>query len=414
MVQPPVIFVPGITATSLEDYYPIPPEEVWSAVLYKRYERISLHPDDIRYEAIEPARVGPYSLFGLIYEDLIEALRHDLTGTRDKPTPVFGFAYDWRQDCTRSADLLDEFVDEVLARAALIPHYRDEAFRVDLVGHSMGGLIIADYLKRHGKKKKVRRVVSIGTPVEGSIDAIQKLATGMGSLTGENPRDRERETARTLPSIYQLLPTYRGAVKASPGLSSDLFQTKTWQPSIRKTFGEYIRLHHAKIEAEVLFRQYLSAAKHLRQRVRGLSLRSSLPEGNGAWLAIVGVGAPTQVQVKISLWQRKPWFEFQNDIDEWPANFNTGDGTVPLLGACPSFLDRAQLVCISPEDFSRWELKDRVLAKTTGFHAALPTVNVIQRLTVRFLRPSFDGEVWGRRLPGVTKTLWPRWIEERK
>ncbi len=83
MVQPPVIFVPGITATSLEDYYPIPPEEVWTAVLYKRYERISLHPDDIRYEAIEPARVGPYSLFGLIYEDLIEALRHDLAGTRD-------------------------------------------------------------------------------------------------------------------------------------------------------------------------------------------------------------------------------------------------------------------------------------------------------------------------------------------
>ncbi|MCK4485881.1 MAG: hypothetical protein KAU38_03860 [Desulfobacterales bacterium] len=53
------------------------------------------------------------------------------------------FEYDWRQDCTLTADLLDRFVDEVIARTKLLPHYRDEDFRVDLVGHSMGGLIIA-------------------------------------------------------------------------------------------------------------------------------------------------------------------------------------------------------------------------------------------------------------------------------
>ena len=96
-VQPPVVVVPGITATGLEDFYPIPPEEIWSAVLTKKYERISLHPDDVRYEAIEPARVQPRALFGVIYADLVEALRHDLSPARDRPTPVFPFAYDWRQ-----------------------------------------------------------------------------------------------------------------------------------------------------------------------------------------------------------------------------------------------------------------------------------------------------------------------------
>src|SRR6266540_373379 len=107
-VQSPVIFVPGITGTGLDDYYPIPPEEIWSAVLKKNYERISMHPADPRYEAIEPARVQPGGIFGVIYQDLVEALRYDLTTRRTEPIPVFPFSYDWRQDCTHTADLLAE------------------------------------------------------------------------------------------------------------------------------------------------------------------------------------------------------------------------------------------------------------------------------------------------------------------
>ena len=51
-VQPLVIVVPGITGTGLEDYYPIPPEEVWSAILKKNYERISMHPDNPRMKRL--------------------------------------------------------------------------------------------------------------------------------------------------------------------------------------------------------------------------------------------------------------------------------------------------------------------------------------------------------------------------
>ncbi|MDY6837846.1 MAG: alpha/beta fold hydrolase [Thermodesulfobacteriota bacterium] len=68
-----------------------------------------------------------------------------------------------------TADVLDYFVDEVMDRTKLLPHYKRRRFGVDLVGHSMGGLIIADYLKRYGQRKKIRRVVSIGTPFEGAI-----------------------------------------------------------------------------------------------------------------------------------------------------------------------------------------------------------------------------------------------------
>ena len=68
-VQNPVIVVPGITATSLVDDYPLNTDELWSMVVNKEYARIALHPDDLRYEAIEPAHVVPRQLFP-IYEDL--------------------------------------------------------------------------------------------------------------------------------------------------------------------------------------------------------------------------------------------------------------------------------------------------------------------------------------------------------
>jgi alpha-beta hydrolase superfamily lysophospholipase len=177
MLQPPVIVLPGITATGLEDHYPLDPETVWSAIRPRDYPRIALHPDDVRYEAQEPARVLPRSPFGLVYGDLVAALRHDLTRRADQPTPVFGFGYDWRQDCARTAQQLGAFVEEVLARTALLPHYRREPpSQVDLVGHSMGGLVLARYLADVQNiprpRRRVRRVVTLGTPFRGSMDSM--------------------------------------------------------------------------------------------------------------------------------------------------------------------------------------------------------------------------------------------------
>ena len=101
--QNPVIVLPGITGTSLDDAYPIDRHELWSAVLHKEYERVALHPDDLRFEALEPARVVPGRLFDVVYGDLVDALRHDLSVRADLPTPVFPFPYDWRQPLQATA-----------------------------------------------------------------------------------------------------------------------------------------------------------------------------------------------------------------------------------------------------------------------------------------------------------------------
>jgi pimeloyl-ACP methyl ester carboxylesterase len=57
--------------------------------------------------------------------------------------------------------------------------------RVDIVGHSMGGLVGLDYLKRLGGRHRVRRLVMLGTPAQGTWSALLGLVTaplGLASL----------------------------------------------------------------------------------------------------------------------------------------------------------------------------------------------------------------------------------------
>jgi pimeloyl-ACP methyl ester carboxylesterase len=425
-MQPPVIVVPGITASVLEDRYPIEPEEVWTAVLRKNFERITLHPDDLRYEAVEPARVGARNPMPLVYGDLVEALRHDLTKLREKPTPVFAFGYDWRKDCFESAQALESLIDEVLARTRLLPHYRkDPPQQVDLVAHSMGGLIVSAYLRgkqtgRHGFTKgvsRVRRVVTMGTPFRGSVDAVHKLATGMGTLTGPNPRDREREAARLTPALYQLLPTFTGAAKRSEdGSPVGLLDVEDWQPSVLQTLKQFITQVSAEISAEQLFSGFLARAKTLIEAVNSLDLKdkTTLPEGPDGWLPIVGVDTSTLLSVEIESYRRNPWFKLLDAQNEGAGSTQTGDGTVPYLGAKPDFLPAERLVCVTPGDLSMWEVGDTALTKLSGLHGMLPNVNLVQRLAIRHLRDDFDADFWGHPAPDAQKPLqWPKWLKPR-
>ena len=94
--------------------------------------------------------------------------------------------------------------------------------KVGLVGHSMGGLVICEYLHHHGSERRVGKVATMGTPYLGSVEAVVKLATGLGNLSRGMPTERERETARTMPAIYQLLPSYRRAVTSQETSRTDL------------------------------------------------------------------------------------------------------------------------------------------------------------------------------------------------
>ena len=412
--QTPVIVIPGITGSSLEDEYPLDRNAVWSAVINKEYERIALHPDDLRYEAVEPARVVRGKPFELVYGELVRALRHDLSVHADKPTPVFAFPYDWRQPVEDTARGLGAFIAEVIARTRLLRHYKDWPAKrqlVDLVGHSMGGLVIAEYLAQcqaapSATAHRVRRVATLGTPHRGAVDAIVKLATGLASLGGETPSERERESARTTPAVYQLVPTYDGAIEAAQAV--DILDAASWQSGVIDSLAEYVRLRAVsppltkpalRTRGRQLLQQLLERARQLRARSAALDL-TSLGLAPEAWLTVAGSGADTRATLGWEQSQDGPRFKLKS------AKPDAGDGTVPLAGALPPFLPRESVVTVRPDDFEWFELKDKALLHVAGFHAQLPNMNLAQRLVLRHLREDYRGVIWGRPLPGVSKAAW--------
>ena len=424
----PVIVVPGITASYLRDDYPLPPENIWS-VLTHRYEQVKLHPNDLRYEAIEPAMVRSGQVFEMAYEELINELRFNLSPAADKPVPVYPFAYDWRHPLEQIEAVFADFVQEVIERTKLIGHYHASDYhdnpKVNLVGHSMGGLIISGYLDSAGKNAPVGKVATLATPFQGSYEAIIKVITGTADLGTKAPSSRERESARLTPSLYHLLPSFASAVTTEDGKARSLFDPKVWQPSVVESISELVRLHGLQArgrsskkarreDAQGLLDEMLALAKKHRARVDKLDLAKCGLERED-WLAIVGVGSVTRVRMSIVDGPGGPQFDLRSADrhDEWRNSDDklarlTGDGTVPFEGALPLFLDETDIVCVCPEDFGYWELEDKVLTRFAGFHGILPNMNMIHRLLVRFFTDSPDRRenTWGRGIPGVPQSNW--------
>ncbi|HAV63352.1 MAG TPA: hypothetical protein DCY13_13425 [Verrucomicrobiales bacterium] len=418
----PVIFIPGITASELSDEYPADHERVWG-VLRKDFARIALHPDETRYEAKEPAVVRADRVFRLVYEEFIEELRHNLSPQPDQPTPVFAFPYDWRQPLERTARDLAAFIDEVIGRTGLLRHYHRARYdtdpKVNLVGHSMGGLVIAEYLAQNPSQHRVHKLASLGTPYRGSFEAVLKVATGTAAIGSNQSASREREVARVTPALYHLLPRYPGAVAPARGLESDLFNVATWQPSVMDSIETYVRLYglrkgNDRRRAEQLFGVMLQQAAEHRSRVDTLNL-AGLGLDSRRWLTVIGVGEETRVRLRIARGaDGRPAFDLaskdrSNDwkVRNWRGKVNTGDGTVPYLGARPEFIPVNELVCVSDDDFGYWELKDRLLEGVgAGLHATLPLMNLCQRIVVSHLRGRPFGKVWGRPAPDIGSAEW--------
>jgi len=72
-------------------------------------------------------------------------------------------------DIRDSAGLIARKVESIVAQT--------EVTHVDIVGHSMGGLVGLDYLKRLGGRHRVRRLIMLGTPTHGTWSALLGLVS---------------------------------------------------------------------------------------------------------------------------------------------------------------------------------------------------------------------------------------------
>ncbi|MHA6759362.1 esterase/lipase family protein [Streptacidiphilus sp. PAMC 29251] len=138
------------------------------------------------------------------YSDLVDWLELNFTLRRAIPgggsvPNLIEFGYDWRLSCRYNAERLRERIDQALGAWRAGGPATAEA-KVTFICHSMGGLVTRHYVEQLGGAEVTRRVITLGTPHRGSLDALETLVNGMP--LGLTP------FAQSLPSLHQLAPDY--------------------------------------------------------------------------------------------------------------------------------------------------------------------------------------------------------------
>lgn len=254
----PVIIIPGITGSDLVNERTN--KTVWFSPRRAKDDDIRL-PISANIAANRDGLVARDIIRGVkisrilpeieIYEKAIQALeknggyrevKWDEVKTGDDQDTFFVFAYDWRRDNVENARLLISKIESV--KKSL----NKPDLKFNIVSHSMGGLI-SRYAAMYGDAdipsgtprptwagaKHIDKVFLVGTPNEGSIQALEALQNGLSYLrSGINLpfiRDITVFDVFTIPSIYQLLPQEDSLTAFNEDLKLvklDLYNPATW------------------------------------------------------------------------------------------------------------------------------------------------------------------------------------------
>ncbi|MEU3662496.1 hypothetical protein AB0E77_22525 [Streptomyces sp. NPDC032940] len=133
-------------------------------------------------------------------------VRHLRTCLKDPARQLKLFPYDWRLSNAYNARLLLDRATRWLHEWRNGGGGRDA--RLQLVCHSMGGLIGRYFLHVLGGGEMTRRLYTIGTPYRGSTKAVRALTGHLLPPAMDRFGERLRAVAETFPSIAELLPVY--------------------------------------------------------------------------------------------------------------------------------------------------------------------------------------------------------------
>jgi pimeloyl-ACP methyl ester carboxylesterase len=195
----PVVVIPGFYGSKLAEASS--GELVWLPLLGLGTADLTLK--SLALDPHNPDRVVPVGIFDEIpilpflsvgiYKNLIQFIQGNLS------LPCLGFFYDWRKSLDEAADLL----------AGQLSRLRNQgAVEVDLVAHSLGGLVARACLHKHAERTdlpRVRWLITLGTPHAGMLKIFAALTTGLAVFTF--PAAGVRDMARGFPSAYEMLPS---------------------------------------------------------------------------------------------------------------------------------------------------------------------------------------------------------------
>lgn len=246
----PVILIPGLLGSRLARGDT--GVELWPGstrkLLTSDYLDLALRIDPETLEPIDDGLVPSGIFEGAVGQDFYERLIQELRqagnyrlvrpgrAVVEQKARLYLFTYDWRQDNVKTVQKLDELIEQIRR------DYNDPYLRVDVIAHSMGGLIVR-YYERYGTVdvlngnsfpvtgyglSKLRRVILLGTPNQGTVTAVHKFLNGYRVGLSALPT----EGVATMPSTYQLFPhplvDWVVNINGQP-LNFDIFDAEFWR-----------------------------------------------------------------------------------------------------------------------------------------------------------------------------------------
>jgi len=210
----PVVFIPGIGGSELKASQDIfyanhayaNNEKIWvnqdEAVKLGEddyFDVLKLKPDGVTPEAAL-SLTGSLSSFG--YGDI----DNFFTGMGYvKGTNYFVFPYDWRKDVRSSQGDLDALIESAKTLSGQT--------KVNLVVHSMGGLIARYYISDSTKAAKVNKLIELGVPHLGTVDSLKNILYGTWFAKDFYffklgiPPSETYDLVQNFPAAFQTLPS---------------------------------------------------------------------------------------------------------------------------------------------------------------------------------------------------------------
>ncbi|MDP3880594.1 MAG: hypothetical protein Q8Q32_00205 [bacterium] len=126
------------------------------------------------------------------------------------------YPYDWRKDLNSEATLLATKIEQAASSSI--------TGRVNIVAHSMGGLLAKEYLRQNGDEQ-INQIVLMGSPKLGSPKAFKALNWGddmnISKLGLGLNAERMKIIGQNMPAVYQLLPSREYLAREGHGYVQD-------------------------------------------------------------------------------------------------------------------------------------------------------------------------------------------------
>ena len=335
----PVVIIPGIMGTKLVKNYG-DNGEVWPNIgeLLKSFTDSFLDDLSFNSDGTEnpdfPMTLGDImrkvDLAGATVSNTWDGLISTLiSGGYTEGTDLFVFPYDWRKSNAESASILQNKIDAVLAETGMN--------KVDIVAHSMGGLVAQKYISDNSASK-VDKLIFIGTPHLGAPKAFKALMYGddmgikkLGVSLLHSPKIRE--ISQNFPSVFDLLPSrvyIEGNTNPDSTIPNKYIYDATASTSKWLDYDEtknFIINHGGN---ELLFPQ----AESLHESTDDFDL-------SGADVYNFSGCGTTKTIGSIIVKKKKSWTSlWRKIVEDYSIDYVNGDETVPLSSAVGPFGDR--------------------------------------------------------------------------